>query len=176
MGARLHGCMVAWVHGCMAGVDRSPRWQLTKHGVHATARHRGRRGLDQRQHVRSTRVVSCRVCARALRLWSSTPLAGAQGPGPRAQRDVCGQADTASHGVVVPCDWFGPARRYRTVEGMGPGLPIPVVIEMGEPSSRATFRDCFMHFSNALGLRYDGYCRRCQGCVRCGLRHTAWST
>ncbi len=44
--------------------------------------------------------------------------------------------------------------RFRTLGGQGPGEPIPVVVELSEPSARLTFRDCFLHLSNALGLRY----------------------
>jgi hypothetical protein len=39
--------------------------------------------------------------------------------------------------------------------GMGPGDPVPVVIELGKPLRDGDFRSCFVLLANALGLRYN---------------------
>jgi hypothetical protein len=45
---------------------------------------------------------------------------------------------------------------YGTSGGMGPGDPVPGVIELGPPmrTARENFRNMFVMLSNALGLRY----------------------
>jgi hypothetical protein len=81
--------MAAWLHGCMGA------WQVLigPHGGNLQnmvfMRQPGTEGVADwtsdstcvQLEPELFRVVSC-VCVRALRLWSSTPVAGTQSPGP----------------------------------------------------------------------------------------------
>ncbi len=62
------------------------------------------------------------------------------------------------HGVAT---WRDDAT-FGTDVGMGPGDPVPAVVELGKALGAADFRGCFVDLANALGLR----CSHC--CVRLG--------
>jgi hypothetical protein len=58
------------------------------------------------------------------------------------------------HGVAT---WRDDAT-FGTDVGMGPGDPVPVVIELSQPHRDELFRWCFCYLANALGLRYSLVC------------------
>ncbi len=57
--------------------------------------------------------------------------------------------------------------RFGTDPGMGPGDPIPTVIELAKPLRVEDFRHMFLFLANTLGLRLSAACVELWGLHGC---------